>query len=1065
MKKLLLFFVVLLAGLQIASAQSMSVSGKVTYADDGTPVIGAQVMVKGMRGVGTLTDVNGAYKITIPAAAPEKVIVASFLGLKSQERAISSNGQVVNFALATSTEKIEAVVVTAYGTTTKRAFTGSAAVVDAKEIKNMQLTSPTQALQGLATGVMSVSALGQPGENPAIRIRGIGSFVEGGGAPLIVVDGVTFNGNLNSINPNDMASMTVLKDANSTALYGSRAANGVIVITTKSGRSGKAVISAQARYGMSSRAVREFDFVGGEEYMKMTWQSLYNDAFYVAAATKGNALASGQKASSDLLGRVIYNPYGSKYPEPVDSKGNIVAGAKLLYDQDWQDALMQTGQRQQYDFQVAGGTNAVTYLVSAGLLDESAILRNSNFTRYNARVKVDARPTKWLEIGMNAAVSYSKQNNPSQQSTIGNSAVYFARAVANIYPAYMTDENGVYVRDDKGNMMPDFGGAGTPHTGVQGQTRPVLPDTSPLGTSFYDKQGRNRFLSTTVAYAQASFLNGFKLRTQAGVEYSHDDRMVYWNPIFGQGSSTQGNSEKMRYMETTVTWTNTLTYDRTFNGKHHVSGLLGLESDDYNYSYLYASRSGYDFGGVDELDYGSVVKSASSNSTMARNMRYIFRAAYDFDDRLHFSGSLSYDGSSRFVAKNRWGLFYSLGAAWNISNENFWKDAGVHNWFNDFKLRASYGSSGNQNVGSLFPYKSTYSAGWNMPGYGGSTIGRLGNSDLQWEKQNQFDVGLDFGFLNNAITFSAGFYDRTSVDLLMSRPLPLSSGIVSIYDNIGQVRNTGFEFEINAVPINRSNVRWSIGFNISTQKNKVLALPESAMLTGGMSNPGSESKWLKVGESSYSWYMREWAGVDPKDGAPMWWKDLTDKDGNVTGRETTKSFSEGTRKIVADALPKVLGGINTTLELYGVQLSVICSYALGHKIYNDDKAQIMHSFTTSDGGHQTITENRGAWKNPGDITDIPRFGGAGNNFGAMSTRWLVPGDYLRVRNITLGYDFTYIKGLKVAGVNELRFYCTAENPFTIFGERGIDPEQGLSGMSNNYSSMMKTISFGISIGF
>lgn len=1054
MKKVLLFFVVLFASFQLVSAQSMSVTGKVTYADDGAPVIGARILVKGTT-TAVATDVNGMYKITVPASAPEKVLVATFLGLISQEAPVLSNNQKIDFVLATDSKEIEGVVVTAYGTTAKKAFTGSASVVTDKQIKDLQISSISQALQGLATGVIAVNTNGQPGVGSTIRVRGIGSFTSSAtdaqaGEPLIVVDGIPYSGNMNTINTNDMASLTVLKDANSTALYGSRAANGVIMITTKAGRSGKAQITAQASMGLSTRAVDNYKFTNAAEYTKLRWLNLFYDKSPDGSA---NA-AAGEYASGELLNKLIYNAYNTGTVSPIGPDGNLVAGASLLYDQDWYKELTRVGKRQEYNVQIAGGSESARYLISLGMIDEQGVITTSEFKRYNVRGKIDADATKWLKAGLNMSLSYSDQSYPMQSGTANASAVNFYQTMPNIYPAYMMDRNGKLITGEGGALIPDDGRG--QHTGIQNNQRPVLAGYNPLLDLQYDKTNYNRVLSSNQAYLEATFLKNFKVRSTLGFEYYLNNGSEFKNGLYGDGVSYGGMTQKTRTIATTMTFQNFLTYDQTFGDKHHVNGMVGMESEDYATNYLVAARQGFDFAGQTEMDYAANITRAGSNSTGTRSMKYIARAQYDYDNRLHFSASYAYEGTSRFAQGQRWGSFYSVGAAWNISNEKWF--APVTGWFNNLKVRASYGTTGNNKIG-YFPYMGSYGAGWNILGNLGSIVGALSNLSLTWESQAQADFGVDFGFLNGALNLGVTYFDRQSDNLLMARPLPPSGGISSINDNIGKIQNRGVEVELSANIINRPNISWSAGFNISYLQNKVLALPQSAMMNG-MTSPSSSYKYLRVGNSAYTWYVYDFAGVDPTTGLPQWYQDEKQTDGTIKKVKTT-TYGNATRYELGQSLPDFTGGINTNLSVYGVEIGIIGSFSIGGKLLDMDKAGLMNS---SSSGQYSVDMNN-AWRKPGDITDVPRLGTTDKSFQQMSSRWFVDGSYFRLRNITIGYNLASIKSIRQFGINNLRVYCAMDNLFTIFGTPGLDPEQSLDGITNVRTSAMKTISFGINIGF
>ena len=1042
MKKALL----LILALSMASvrAQPLSVSGTIVAADNGLPVTGAAVVVKGSS-IATLSDLNGAYKITIPEQAKEKVLSVHYTGLVTQEIPVTHSG-VINIVMETDVITLENEVVTAYGTTSKQAFTGSATVVKAAELKNQQVIAPDAALQGLASGVLVVGGNGQSGEKSAVRIRGVGS-IAGSGDPLVVIDGIAYNSDLNTVNPADIETMTVLKDANSTALYGSRAANGMIMITTKSGRPGKARVSATARYGISNRAVRNYEFVGAGEYLEMLWQGIYNTCL----PSLGDQNARIRASEGLIPDYVVYNPYGSnpRYAQPVGTDGKTVAGARLLYDTDWYDALTRLGRRQEYDVQISGGSEATKYLFSLGALNDKGIIQASGFERYTGRIKVDSKVRDWLGVGVNSSLSYSSRNYPLQKDACMSNTIGFINGISNIYPLYELDADGNRVLDANGDPIPDYGRG--EHPGTAPGTRPIMPGSNPYGTATLNKINHDRFMSSNNVYAEANFMKDFKFKSSFGFEYYNDD--FYYNPPYGDGAAHKDVSGKTRNNYMTLTWINTLTYDKTIKDKHHLNVLAGIDSYNYRYSLVSAERMGFDSPGQSETQ----LTEALSENISTRNVRYLMRANYDFDNRYHLSASYTHDGTSRFKGRNRWGSFYSAGAAWNVSNEDFFLN-GVGEWWSNFKMRASYGTSGNQNI-SYFPYMGAGKTDGNILGGGGSTVYRPVNEDMTWEKQDQFDVGLDFGFLSGALTFTATYFNRISRDLLLARPLPNPGGTEAINGNTGKIRNSGLELEIGATPVDRKDVTWDIGFNITYLKNKMLALPQ-ANLKGGMSQPGY--KQLFVGRSAYTWYLPEFAGVNPDNGMPAWWMDA-DPSNPGKGRAVTEDYGSATKYCVGDALPKWYGGISTNLAFRGFDLGIIGAFSIGGKILDMDKASLMHLMSAA--GGQVSADTRRAWKKQGDATDVAALTVGNTDFNAPSTRWLVDASYFRLRNLTVGYDLASIPSIKNSGFKSLRFYFSADNLFTIFGSKGLDPEQGLSGYANYTSSALRTFSIGINVGF
>ncbi|MEG1898036.1 MAG: TonB-dependent receptor [Bacteroidales bacterium] len=1034
----LLLTVISLFAVSFAFAQNITVTGTVKDASTGELIPYASVHVKGTA-TATSTNDRGQYSINAPNNA---VLVFSYIGYTNTEIGINNRTK-IDITISPDAISLDEVVLTAYGPQSKKAFTGTASVVKSDQIKNLNVSSVSKALQGLASGVMVVSGTGQPGENATIRVRGVGSY-SGSSDPLIVVDNVVYNSNLNTINPNDIESFTVLKDANSTALYGSRAANGVILITTKLGTPGKAKFTITANFGLSQRARKDYEYLGAKDYMETQWAKGYQEAVN-ADYSDANAR---KYATGSVLDYLVYNPYSVN--NPIGEDGKLVSGAKLLYEEDWYDALFRVGKRQEYTIQATGGSKDVRYLISGAYLDDQGLVKGSEYKRYSIRAKIDANITSWLKAGINMGLSYGKQNYPTQGGTSFRNSISWVRSVASIYPAYQRNTDGSFILDENGNQIYDYG-----TNTAWGRDRPTFSNSNPLGTFEYDEMAYNRFMSNNVGYLEAKFLKDFTFRTTLGVDYYLYSGKEYYNSKYGDGSAYGGRSERTRETTSTISWTNSLTWDKTFRGKHHVNILLGTESNDYQFDNLEAEKRGFEFPDT-ELTYGGVLQTANSWATASRNFRTLTRANYDFDNRYHFSASFTYDGTSRFHKDSRWGAFWSVGGGWNIANESFMQSAS--RWLNILKLRASYGTSGNQNIG-YFPYLATYETGWNMLSNQGSIVSTLGNNNLTWEKQGMLDIGVDFAMFDNRFTGSVTYYDKKSKDLLMARPLPISAGITAYNDNIGAVRNNGVELDLKGVLVRTDNILWDLGINVSYQKNRMTSLPEEQ--SEGFN--GGSYKRIQVGESMYSWYMRDYAGVDTKDGQPMWWKDTKDKEGNITGKETTKTYSEGTRYLVGDALPKYIGGISSNFTWKGLYVNILASFSAGNKVLDTDYAGLMHMFNDSSTGYQSSVDVLKRWQKPGDVTDVPIIGN--QDYGSISTAFLRNGSYLRLRNVTIGYDLATIRGIKNMGFSSLKIYATGDNLCTLFGTKGLDPELGVNGVTSNNSSALRVISFGINLEF
>jgi TonB-linked SusC/RagA family outer membrane protein len=1042
MRKFLLtlsaIFLLLVSGL----AQKRTITGTVTD-EKGSPIPNATVQVKGTS-IGTTTNSNGDY--TLSVSQNSKILVFSSVNAETQE--ISINGQsLINVNLKTTSGVLTEVVVTAYGTTKKKAFTGTASTVKSDEVKDLQVSSIGNLLQGKASGVLVLNDNGQPGENPEIRIRGIGSITSDA-SPLYVVDGAPYGGNINNINQNDIESFTVLKDASSTALYGSRAANGVILITTKSGR-GKPRVNLSAVTGFSTRAVNDYPYVNSQQMYELAWEALKNEGTLNPALVGNSGAVSPQDyASQGVVDLLVYNPFG--VPQPVGNDGKLVSGAKSLWNQNWEDALLRTGIRNDFDLSISGGSDKTKYYFSGGYLDDQGLPIESDFKRYTGRLNVTTKVNDWLDAGMNTNVAFSTQNYPLQGGSAYSNIVGWIRNVSSIYPEFVLDPvTGQPILDANGKKQYDYGNNGP-------LNRPIFNPGNPAGTTSQNPTTYDRLTTSVNGFADAQIVKGLKFRTQYALDLYQIQSNTYYNPFVGDGAAYHGRSDKSRNQASTQTFTNTLTYDKNF-GEHHINLLGGMEAYRYHQSIVEAEARGFTFPGATELSYGSTPYTATSTSYDDRLVSYFSRLNYDYNEKYHLSLSLRTDGSSRFADSSRWGVFYSIGGAWNINKENIL--SGIRS-LSELKLRASYGTTGNRSLPGYFPYLGTYSAGANIADYSGSIISALGNGSLHWETQKTLDLGVDFGLFKNRITGSFTYFERNSQDLLYYRPLPPSVGINGINDNIAKVSNKGVEIDLTTQNIVTQNFTWTTSINATHIKNKIVSLPGEQFDGPGYSN-------LKVGQSLNNFYIREYAGVDASDGRPMWYMDVKDANDKVTGRTVTKTWSAGTRYYKGTSLPDWTGGFTSTFSYKNIDLTVFIYGSIGGKVYDADYAGLMYSSTGIQPGYQWSVDVLNRWQSPSNPGDgrTPRLTSTTDDQGnSTSTRFLYDGSYARIRNITLGYSFPKDLLSKI-NFSNARFYVDFQNPFTFFGRKGLDPEEGLQGITDNTSSVYKTISVGVNIGF
>ena len=1033
-----LLFIVSVVALRAGTMNDIRVSG--TVVSEGDPLPGVSVLVKG-TGVGTITGIDGKYSINVPS---DGTLVFSFIGLKSVEHKVGGRS-VINVELVPDSKQLEEVMVVAYATAKKYSFTGAASTVKGDEIAKLQTSSVSRALEGTVAGLQASAASGQPGTDATIRIRGIGS-INASSAPLYVVDGVPYDGSVNSINPEDIASMTVLKDAASAALYGSRGANGVIIITTKQGQSdSKTTVNVKASFGGSNRAVRDYDRIGTDQYFELYWEALRNQ--YALDTKNYTPQTAAIKASKDLVGKLMGagpNPYGSKYPQPVGTDGKLADGAVPLWNFDWQDAMEQQALRTELGLNVSGGGKTNQYYFSAGYLNDKGIALESGYERFNLRSNVTSQMTKWLRGGVNMSFAHSLQNYPVSSDTKTSNVINAGRLMNGFYPIYQMNEDGTYKLDSEGQRMYDFGSYRPSGSMANWNLPATLPN---------DKSERMKDEFSGRTFLEVTFIEGLKFKTSFNFDLINYNSLDYTNPKIGPAVNTGGSSSRENDRTFSWTWNNILTYDKTL-GEHHFNLLAGQEAYSYRYDVLRASRSNMALPDFPELAVGSLVTGGTGYRVDYSLVGYFLNAQYDYQSKYFFSGSYRRDGSSRFAPETRWGNFWSVGASWRIDREDFMVAAS--DWLSALTLKMSYGAQGNDNLGTYYASKGLYSIVSNL-GENALVSDRMATPNLKWETNLNFNVGIDFSLFNNRFSGSFDFFTRRSKDLLYSRPIAPSLGYESIDENVGALKNTGIEMVLNGTIINQNGWVWKLGMNLTHYKNKVTDLPLKDMPQSGVNK-------LQVGRSVYDFYMIEWAGVDPENGDPLWYMDEEDENHNPTGkRVTTNDYGSADYYYVnKSSLPKVYGGFNTSLSWKGFDLSAIFAYSIGGYIYNRDITMILHNGSLE--GRDWSTEILKRWTPDNRNTDVPALSTTTNNWNSASTRFLQNNSYMRLKNLTLSYNLPkqWISKLSLSSV---QVYVQGDNLFTIHRNQGLDPEQGITGITYYRYPAMRTISGGINVSF
>ncbi len=1037
MKKLFLILLAVTSFTLCAVAQNKIVKGVVLTAGDDEPLIGATVLPVG-GGNGTSTDLSGRFTLNVPQSV-QKVKV-SYVGMETQTVDITPD---MIIWMKSTDNSLDEVMVVAYGTAKKSSFTGAATTVSGANIEKLSISNVSKALEGGIPGVQTAVQSGQPGEAATIRIRGIGS-INSSSNPLIVVDGMPYDGDLSSINPVDIESMTVLKDAASTALYGSRAANGVVVITTKKGNAQKTKVTLEARLGWNERGISNYDIMTDPgQYFTTYWGVLKN-------MLGGDGEAASYYLVDQLGG---YNPYDCPADEVVDANGKLTS-ARRFWNDNWTDEALRTGMRQEYNMTVSGGSEKSTHFLSLGYLKDEGIVSNSDFSRFSARASGDYNVNKYIRI--NGMLSYSRgEQNSMNISSLSNFSNTFAfiQNIAPIYPVYAYGEDGKPVYNEDGTRAYDFGA-----------TRAYGANQNPVATDAANMNRRLRDNFDSRFGASVSFLDGFKFEVNGGYEVTNLTRDQFMTPDFGDAQSVDGRAYKTRVRTQTYTINELLSYNRTFAEKHSVDVLVGHENYKFINSYLYNAKSG--FFNPDIPEFNNAITMDNMNSfTQKYSIESVFgRLNYGFDDRYYLSASVRGDGSSRFAPGHRWGAFWSVGASWRISKELFMQNV---TWVDNLSLRASYGSVGNDDIyypidvdspyyNNYYPYMTQYSL-LNSGGAWALSKVYQGNKDLTWETSYNANVGLSALLLDNLINLDIEYFHKRTKDMLYNVPYAMSTGISYISENALTMINQGVEFTLGVnIPLPK-DFTWNVTLTGTHYKNKVTDIPVEKRKEGITHDSYYN---FREGNSVWDFYIPKYAGLN-ENGQALWYVDVKDKNGKVVGTETTTNNSAATYYYVGTALPDFQGGINTTFTWKGIDLAIAMNYSLGGKILDRMYMGLMHA--GSDGGTNWHKDILNAWSETNKGSQIPVMNGS-QNANAVSDRFLIGADYFNLRNITVGYTFPS-KWTRKAFIEKARLYFTADNVALASKRKGLDPRQYIYGQSQANYSTIRSMSFGLSLTF
>ncbi len=1003
----------------LIEAQTRQIKGTVISAEDKEPLIGATVIVKGSLS-GTETDIDGNF--TIDVGPDAKTILIDYIGMVQAAVPVPKN-DILNVALKSKELNLEEVVVTGYGNFTKSSFTGSANTLRADMLKNVPVVSVEQKLQGMTTGVNITSGSGQPGAVPTIRIRGMGSLTASN-EPLYVIDGVpvttgsmsnlgAYMNNaktsiMSTLNPSDIENITVIKDAAAASLYGSRAANGVILITTKKGRTGRTQVTFRADGGFSDLATDFRPSLNGTQRRELLYEGMVNFA--------------------------SMNP--GLYPDPqayADAHIDEFAAEPWSGYTNWKDVLLRTATHQNYEVSATGGSDKTTFYASLAYNNQEGVVHNSNMDRYSARLNVTQKVGSRGELGAN--VMFSQVNQEMNEERTSASNPFFAIG-AKVTPSY-------YPYNEDGSFSDYFPG----NESTRNPLRDALLD--------YSRNRLTRIFST--GYASVDLLKGLKLKEILSYDYTTAKDAIYFNPMSGAGiksgndaMSQKGFNEYGKLISST-----SLNYVKKFNKKHNLDVLVAFETEQYNTDKAEGSKSILPSELLFEPDNASQLLSFASSTSSSRMISYISRANYDYDGRYYLAASFRRDGTSRLSPQSRWGNFWSVSGMWQVSDEAFMQK--LRPVLSDLKLRASYGVNGNQ-PGGLYGYMGLYSYGKNYNGNPGSYESSMPNPDLGWEKNYSLNLGIDFGLFNR-VNISLEYYNRDTKDLLYSMPISMTTGFGNYLANIGQINNKGVELEVRSTNITNNYFNWNTVLNLAHNANKIVALDGK--------QEQSISTWFihKVGLPYNSFYVKEFAGVDPQTGDALYYINSKDEQGNYD-KSTTSDPTKANAIPYKQVDPKISGGLTNILSYRDFDLSFTFTYQLGG--YSFDKTA---TYIETDGANEysrnipVYFENR--WQKPGDITDIPRFVQNQPNIlgsGTGSSRFVHSTDHLRLKNLTFGYTLPHKLTDKIL-LQNVRTYFSGSNLLTWAKWKQYDPEVPINGEVNCEAPALRTFSFGVEVTF
>jgi len=1032
-------------------------NGTVVDDEDGTPLPGVLVKEMGTT-ASAVTNEQGKFAITVKGN--DAVLVFSHLGYTIMERVVGT-AATLNIRLAVENKQLNEVVVQAYGTTKRGALTNAVSTISAKELAKRPMTNLSTALAGSAPGIMTTSGGGQPGSEMAVRIRGFGS-INANMSPLYVLDGSPYDGVISNINANDIESISVLKDASASALYGARAGNGVIIITTKTGKKNQDHLEFKATQGITSRGLSSYEKVTGQQYFPLLWESYRNTLIDQGInAADASKLASGDyprnpaglqiypgtsTAYSDISQLLVYNPFNVAGNQLVSNTGLFNSNASLLYPDDlsWRDAMERTGVRSDYSLGLNGGGAKSTYYMSFNYLDDKGYSKESDFNRITGRVKLDASPRKWFKAGLNVSGTLSKSTLANEGNGINENPFYVDLLMAPIYPVYLHDATGAFLLDENGDKMYDYG---------ETSGRPIFPSRHVLAETLLNQLYNKRNALNGRGYTEISLMKDLKFTANFSLDVNNYEFLFNRNNTIGDSKGI-GRTSRTNSKSVYTNYNQLLNYTKNL-GKHHLSVLAGHENYVYDYQYLNASRDNQVVDGSVELDNYSNPAKANSYIDAYRTEGYLSRIQYNYDERYFASASYRKDGTSRFHENARWGDFWSVSAGWQINKESFFHAE----WVDLLKVRSSYGEVGSDQLsGGYYYWQSFYDIGNNNGSEPGMTRSRTaGNTSLHWETNKSFDVALEFNLFKNRLSGTVEFFDKQSSELLFNVPLAESTGLTTQGQNIGGMYNRGYELQLAGDIIRKKNFFWNMGINLTTLKNNITKMPD------GQPSIIDGTKNREVGRSVYDYWLRAWYGVNPDSGEELYVAnpEATDVDAfmNAVGVVVTPNANSALYHYAGTAIPDLYGSVTNAFNYKNFTLSFTMMFQWGGKAFDNDYQSLMYNGTY---GRALHVDALNRWQNPGDVTDVPRRTTGSTMYD--SDRWLIDATSMSLRTATLNYSLGKSFAQKI-GLSNASVYATGENLFMVSKRKGLDPTQAFTGVSSYSYAPSRVATLGINVTF